>query len=189
MKLRYLVVFMLFLSFSVQAQYEKAEKSKKELRKEKREIERKAAELKVQEASVALNDRDFTLRADVLFNRRNELFQVVNTTNFVMIEDDKIFVQYGDPLNVGLNGSGGVTIEGNITKYEIGEYEEGKPLEARVFFSSPNTTRALSVFIQVTGEVAEARILVGTNRMKMRGQFERTSQTGAIVTRNYRNGM
>lgn len=187
---RWFVVMLVFLvSFNIQAQYQETTKSRKEIRKEKRAQEQRLAELKVKEALIALEDKDFTLRADILFNKRSEVFQVVNTTNFVMIEGDKIFVQYGDPLNIGLNSSGGVTIEGNITKYEIGEYKEGKPLEARVFFSSPNTTRALSVYIQVTGEIAESRVIVGANRMKMRGQFERTSQSGAIVTRNYRNGM
>lgn len=177
------------LSFT-QAQYVKEkEKTRKELRQEKKEQQEKEAEAKRKKARKALKDKDFTLRADVMFNKGGRMFQVVNTTNFIMIMDDRIFVQYGDPINVGLNGQGGVTIEGNITKYEVNDRGEDKPVEARVYFSSPNTVKALSVYIKVTGEITEARFISGADRLKMRGQFERTSQSALSAAKNFRNGM
>lgn len=184
-------LLLIFFAINIaQAQYvEEKEKTKKELRQERKEQNKQEAEKRRKVALSALQDKDFTLRADIIFNKRNEIFNVVNTTNFILIKDDKIFVQYGDPINIGLNGQGGVTYEGNITKYEVTDRGEGKPIETRVFFSSPNTVKALSVYIQVTGEIAEARFISGADRLKMRGQFERTSESAIAVAQNLRNGM
>lgn len=183
------LLLLLCLSFS-QAQYVKEkEKTRKELRQEKRKQQKKEAEEKRKRALKALKDKDFTLRADVMFNKRGEIFQVVNTTNFIMIKDDRIYIQYGDPINVGFNGQGGVTIEGNISKYEVNDRGENKPVETQIYFSSPNIVKSLSVRVEVTGAVTEARFISGADRLKMRGKFERTSESALTAAVNFRNGM
>lgn len=51
-------------------------------------------------------------------------YPVSPTTNFVMVEGDKLTLQLGFTGRIGANGLGGITIEGNISSYDIPDMPE-----------------------------------------------------------------
>ncbi|HUX95985.1 MAG TPA: DUF4251 domain-containing protein [Bacteroidales bacterium] len=80
-----------------------------------------------------LVSRRYVLEADYLQNKIGDRISVSNTLNFVRVEDEKGVLQTGSDMLVGNNGFGGVTTEGNISKYKI--QRNLKSLTHRVSFN------------------------------------------------------
>ena len=91
--------------------------------------ERKAAEKAMLTANfyaqdTVLNFKEFILEANYLQGRRGEIVPVRSNINFIRVQDTKGILQTGS-TNDGFsrrandNGIGGVTIEGNISNYNV----------------------------------------------------------------------
>ncbi|WP_300728093.1 DUF4251 domain-containing protein [uncultured Bacteroides sp.] len=141
-------------------------KEKREAREEQRKKEREQRE-KLQEkqdslnfvaALMAIEQKAFTLEADQVIFRNGQSAFVNSNTNFVSLDDDKAVVQVA--FNVpssGLNGLGGVTVNGTLTQYQIKRDNEGNvfvtmgvmgaAISAQIFISLPYGTNQATVDI------------------------------------------
>ncbi|MFW5760181.1 MAG: DUF4251 domain-containing protein [Cyclobacteriaceae bacterium] len=116
---KFIFIITLFaVSYSGVAQFnpEIAEqKTKQEIKEEKRKEREKAASL----IKKVIEDQQFVLEADMIFNRYGQSMPVAPNINFIMIDSTQATIQLGSAHNIGWNGVGGVTIQGNITSYDV----------------------------------------------------------------------
>lgn len=116
-----LTMFLLMIAGSAAAQEER------ELTKaEKKALQERIDSLQYAEAVQAINDRTFTLEADQVVFKYGQTAYVTPNTNFVSVQDDKATVQvaFNIPIS-GLNGLGGVTVEGQFSKYDLQKDKKG----------------------------------------------------------------
>ena len=110
-----LTVFLLMLAGSAAAQEER------ELTKaEKKALQERIDSLQHAEAVEAIESKAFTLEADRVVFKYGQTAYVTSNTNFVSVHDDQATVQvaFNIPIS-GLNGLGGVTVEGSFSKYDL----------------------------------------------------------------------
>ena len=97
-------------------------KFQKRLAKRRKQQERRfAASLRHQFVKRLIEQRQFILGADFIITHAGERFTTNGTLNFVSVDSAKGCVQVGSPVGLGLNGVGGFTLDGAITRYEIKE--------------------------------------------------------------------
>ena len=131
-----LLSFVFFVSFQTGwAQTDKKEQRKIERAEKKRlkeENKKKAQELVLD----LVEDRTFVLEASTLAGRYGQQYIVSPSTNFVKVEGNQVIIQTSNSFGFGYNGLGGITINGNITDYQISKGKNG-----------------VSVFIQFTDPI------------------------------------
>ncbi len=66
-----------------------------------------------------LQNKDFVLEADYLANRMGERMPVSSTLNFISVDSTNAVLQIGRNTGIGYNGVGGVTAQGNVTRYKL----------------------------------------------------------------------
>jgi hypothetical protein len=112
-----------------------SKKEQKALAKEKRKAEQKAEDDK-QSAITALmlEYQRFVLEADYVAGKSGSRTPVNSTLNFVIVDSLKATMQLGSPWGLGINGVGGVTVDGKITKYELNKKETKKGVSYSVTF-------------------------------------------------------
>ena len=151
--------------------------SKQKLSKE----ERKAAKKAKQEAQLnaildAIEERNFVIEANTFVNRRGLSFPVNPTLNFIAIQGENAVIQLASGNGVGLNGLGGITTDGKITKFEIIEKKKGINLSVRIFGSAFGAT---DVFLNVNASGnANMRVLtLNGGRFSFNGQFQELEES------------
>jgi len=98
---------------------ELSKKEKKQLEKElKKEQQAKEAEMKAALIGVMVEYQRFVLEADRLRDKRGNTIQVNAGLNFVACDSINGVIQIGQNSYVGLNGVGGITVEGPISNYQ-----------------------------------------------------------------------
>ena len=119
-----LALFLLMQAGSAAAQEEK------ELTKaEKRALQERIDSLQHAEAIQALNEHAFTLEADKVVFKYGQTAYVTPNTNFVSVQDDRATVQVAFNIPVsGLNGLGGITVEGQFSKYDLKTGKRGNTI-------------------------------------------------------------
>jgi hypothetical protein len=131
MKTQILIFGMLFISLAGFSQEQTdqqtmTKKEQKQLAKEFRDAARKAEEEKdMRVTDSILNQRKFVLEADYISGRTGERYPVLSHLNFIKVDSSDAVLQLGSATGIGYNGVGGITVEGNITKYELNK-KEGK---------------------------------------------------------------
>jgi len=121
-KLITILAAMLFAitAFSQEAEQGLSKKEQRKLDKElKKEQQAKEAELKSELIGLMVVYQRFVLEADQLSDKRGNSVQVSSTINFVAADSINSVIQIGQESYVGLNGVGGITIEGPITNYKF----------------------------------------------------------------------
>lgn len=113
----------------------------RQARKERKEVEKAMITNNYYSLDSVLVSRRYVLEADFLENKTGNRISVSSILNFIKVEDDKGLLQTGSDMNVGSNGFGGVTTEGNISKYEV--QRNLKSLTYRVSF---NLVTSLGIF-------------------------------------------
>jgi Domain of unknown function (DUF4251) len=103
--------------------------SKSELKKLAKE-DKKAKKALEEEQIAKLTDsmlvnKKFVLEADYISDGKGQRIPVSSTINFVVVDSLECILQIGSPGGIGWNGVGGVTVEGNISKYDL-RIKEGK---------------------------------------------------------------
>jgi hypothetical protein len=118
------------------------ELSKKEQRKLNRELkqEQKAKEAAAKAAVVQLmvEQQRFVLEADRLRDKRGSTVNVPSTLNFIAVDSLDGVLQIGSNAYVGLNGVGGITVEGSVTGYEFKLNERNGSYNVKYFLRSPS---------------------------------------------------
>ena len=88
--------------------------------------QQKIEQRKADEAAMAklvdrmVQEKQFVLEANFLSNQTGERIIVSNRLNFIAVDSNRITIQLASISGVGgPNGMGGVTTDGNISKFEI----------------------------------------------------------------------
>lgn len=77
-------------------------------------------------AEKAISKKDFTLEADKVVFKYGQTAFVNTNTNFVSVKGDKSVVQVALNIPVsGPNGLGGITLDGNVSNYEVQKDKKG----------------------------------------------------------------
>ncbi len=66
-----------------------------------------------------LENKDFVLEADYLANKSGGRTPVSSTLNFISVDSSNSVLQIGRDTGMGYNGVGGVTAEGNVSRYSV----------------------------------------------------------------------
>ena len=131
MKKYMLILGVLFITYTVYSQDDTVsqvmtKQEQKQLAKEKRQAERLADEQQAKEATdQMMQQRQFVLEADYLSGRTGQRVPVTSTLNFIRVDSTEAVLQLGSASGMGYNGVGGITVDGNITKYDMTK-KEGK---------------------------------------------------------------
>lgn len=97
------------------------------LNDDKEKTDKKAElEKKFRQMEQILEKKTYVLEADYLSNQYGSRIPVTSTLNFIKVDSTESVIQIGSNSGVGYNGVGGVTAEGNITKYELKTNEKKK---------------------------------------------------------------
>jgi len=83
------------------------------------------AAMQAEFVKIMLHQRRFVLEAQQLKDQRGNMIHVSSMINFVAADSVSGVIQVGSSYYVGLNGVGGMTVEGSISNYEY-TYKEKK---------------------------------------------------------------
>lgn len=93
---------------------------------EKKPIQERLDSLMYVKAEKAISKKDFTLEADKVVFKYGQTAFVNTNTNFVSVKGDKSVVQVALNIPVsGPNGLGGITLDGNVSNYEVQKDKKG----------------------------------------------------------------
>lgn len=157
--MKYLITLLIFLfmslcSFSQEPSRKEMRQLQKQLKKEQKadEADQKAAIVKWM-----LENQRFVLEADRLRDRRGNIANVSSTINFVASDSINGVIQIGNNWYVGLNGVGGITVEGGVSNYTLSHNDKNNTYY--VAYNIQSTTGTYDVRMTVFQEGrAEATI-------------------------------
>lgn len=119
-------VLLFTLLLSVMSNSVSAQVSEEMTAEERKAFQEKLDSIMSVEAEKAIFDKDFTLEADKVVFKYGQTAFVNSNTNFVSVKGDKSVVQVAFNIPVsGPNGLGGITLDGNISNYEIKKDKKG----------------------------------------------------------------
>lgn len=127
-KILFLLAILLIGTGAMMAQDDKtSQKEAKKAEKEAKKATEQAEQMALfEQAKQALENKDFVLEAERVEFKRGSYVYVTPNTNFVSLVDNRASIQLafngGRP---GPNGIGGITVEGNISNYEIKTDKKG----------------------------------------------------------------
>lgn len=146
--------------------------SKQKLSKEERKAAKKAKQEEQLNAILeAIEGRNFVIEANTFTNRRGLSTPINPTLNFVAIQDEDAVIQLASGNGIGLNGLGGITTDGRITKFEIIEKKKGINLSLRVFGSVFGATD-LFLNVNASGNASIRVLTLNGGRFSFNGQFQ-----------------
>ena len=120
------IIISLFMLLTLMAGNVHAQEFEKLTGAERKAIQEKLDSLMYVEAEKAISDKDFTLEADKVEFKYGQTAFVNSNTNFVSVTGDKSVVQVAFNVPVsGPNGIGGITLDGNISNYEVKKDKKG----------------------------------------------------------------
>ena len=89
-------------------------------RQQRKAIQEQLDSLRFVQGASAVADREFTIEADRVVFKRGQTAYVTSNTNFVSVAGDKAVVQVAFNIpSGGVNGVGGITVEGTVSAYEV----------------------------------------------------------------------
>ncbi len=101
------------------------EKQQRQIQKQlKKEREAEEAAEKAAVVSLMVEYHRFVLGADRLRDRRGNTVEVSSMINFIACDSLYGVIQIGSDRYVGLNGVGGITVEGPVRSYELDKNEK-----------------------------------------------------------------
>lgn len=149
------VVLLMMLALILNGQ---AQEEQKLTRKEKQAIlkkERAAADSvdKVITA-IIIENKKFVLEADQLRDRYGNMAFVMSSINFIAVDTSIAVFQFGSAHTVGVNGLGGVTVEGRLTSYEVKKNEKNGSYYIQLNLSSSLGTFNVSLNVSPNGNAS-----------------------------------
>lgn len=122
MKQIFLVTIISLFSFSMMGQ------EKAMTHKEKKELKAKENQEKIEALYKLVETREFIVEATQVFGTSGETYTISPEINFFTVDSSSSTIQLSFVGVSGWNGIGGVTIDGNIDRYDLKELKEGKPI-------------------------------------------------------------
>jgi len=107
-----------------------------------------------------LDNKDFVLEADYLENKSGNRFPVSSMLNFISVDSTSSILQIGRNTGMGYNGVGGITAEGEITRYKLQPDANRKSFY--VSFSVMTSIGAYDINMSVTNDGYASATLTGT---------------------------
>lgn len=119
-------VSMMMLALWVAMGHMSAQEARELTREEKKALQERLDSLLYVDAETAIENKAFTLEADQVVFKYGQTAFVSSNTNFVAVngEDAAVQVAFNIPAS-GLNGLGGVTVDGTISRYETRKDKKG----------------------------------------------------------------
>ena len=144
-----LIALVVCVGFSNAQTTDKEERAK--LREERRIEQERLDSLYFVQAKQAIENRRFVLEADRVMFKYGTTAYVSSNTNFVMVKDDEATVQiaFNVPMS-GPNGLGGITVDGNMSDFEMKENKSGVGISARVTITLPKGSSSATVTVLPT---------------------------------------
>jgi len=160
-----IVMALAVVSGSAQSKAE-LRKAQKEAKKEQKAKEEAAMAVLIKES---IENQQFVLEADFLSNKYGERIVVQPNLNFVGIDKEFSAFQFANGQDVGYNGVGGITVEGNVQSYNYKVTKKG------VYILEFNlSSTAGSVFVNMTvspNGMADATVSSnGPNKLNYQGR-------------------
>lgn len=136
------------VAYSDEIYGEKTEKIAKEDKKAlKKRLETVKDSIDHEFAVDAMRDGYYVLMAERMIARGHAYLNPQSNTNFLLVQGDKATIQIAsNSANPGLNGLGGITVEGNISGLSGGEPDK----KGNISYSFTITGPAVSAQVQVT---------------------------------------
>lgn len=154
------VIIMAMLGAGLHAQ-DSGSLSKREQRKLlKEEKERKEAAETERYAKLVdhmVKTATFVLEADMLYDRYGNSSMVQSTINFISADSIMGVLQVGSNAYLGMNGVGGVTIDGPLSSYEYSHNEKSGVYSVSYVLRSPVGSYDIHMTVQPNGR-ADARV-------------------------------
>ncbi|TRX65996.1 DUF4251 domain-containing protein [Carboxylicivirga sp. M1479] len=159
MKQILLLTFLIGFSLSSFGQ-EKDEKdmTRKERRALHKQQQKELSEQMAQILAVSIDSKQWVLEANTLSNKRGSTINVNSSLNFIAVEGEEAFVQLGSNTGMGQNGVGGVSVRGNITKYEVNKNEKKGTYYITLYVSSALGSFDIRLDCNSDGQIANATI-------------------------------
>lgn len=135
-------------------------KEQRQLAKEKKIAEKEAEEaLMLEMLSEIISSRRFVLEADYVSGNSGVRQPVSSNLNFILVDSLEATLQLGSPWGLGYNGVGGITIDGDVNKFEITERKtkRGTTYNITMYVSSAMGTYDVQFWISTNGN-AEATV-------------------------------
>ncbi len=143
----YLVLFLALCAGSYGQEIKSAKELRKEAAQQKKEEKQAKAEQQYLEVGKLLEKRDFTLQARFLRNREGAQISVNPVLNFIQVDSSSAFLQIGSPQIVGYNAAGGISADGNITKWTLEKND--KRMNYTLFMSVLLTSGVIDIFMNI----------------------------------------
>lgn len=165
------IVSVLFILGLLQIPFNGNSQDVKPSKQERKELKEAQDNINFNILDSLLTSRRFVLEADYLQNKIGDIIPVSSTLNFVKVDGENGILQTGSDLLRGSNGSGGVTTEGNISKYKV--HKNYKSLTHRVTFNLVSNLGVFNIDMNVTsGNSASATITsTSSGRLTWRGKL------------------
>ncbi len=145
------------------------EEWKKMSRKERKEYRMKIAEQENAYTMQLLNSKQWVLEAHQLQDRYGQVYNILSSLNFVGVDQEFGAIQLGSNDGIGLNGVGGITLEGNVRKYELKEGKNGGASLRIEILGSSAGHMSMSLHISSSGSASALVTDNFGNRLTYRG--------------------
>jgi len=162
MKTGWIILLALLINSSLSfAQKQEQQQKQKLTKEEKKELRKQEKEETQKLVAQLVNNRTFVLEADNLMTRYGQTFPVSSSINFISIDSTKAVFQFGSVGMVGINGMGGVTIEGKVSSWDVKIRKRGGSYFVQTNLLSPMGNFDLRFDITSSG-MADATITTNT---------------------------
>jgi hypothetical protein len=147
-------------------------------REEKKAAKQQQQDIDLKKIESILASRQWVLEAHTVQDRYGNSFHLNPTINFVAVDGDNGTVQLGFNGLVGWNGVGGVTIEGNVTVYEMEKVKKNRSPRVSLRFQGRGAGWASIDLTVNTSYQATARLLGDFgDRITFQGQLVPLSES------------
>jgi hypothetical protein len=133
--------------------------------RETKEEKNARIESEYQAMAQIINDKHFVLEADYRSNQYGYRVSVPSMLNFVKVDSAFAVIQTGSDYRLGVNGVGGITARGTISKWQVQRDEKRKS-----FIISMNVSTTIGfydVFINVSASGNATATISGTTAGKL----------------------
>lgn len=114
-----------------------------------------------------INNRNFIIEAQYIGDQTGQRVVVDEKINFIIVDSSKIVIQYGSMgALLGYNGLGGITTDGNITKFEV--KRTGRDKESySIQLSAMTSVGMYDIFILISPDGNSTATIGGLSRGKL----------------------
>lgn len=158
----------------IAAQEISKEEWKKMSPKERKEYKQKILIDSKQKTLVALNSRAWVLEANTVQDHYGESYIIEPSLNFVGVAGENSTLQLGESGAIGINGVGGITLDGKVKKHDIDEGKKAtSPMSVRLEVSGASSG-FVSILVNVSpdGNASATVTDMYGNRLTYRGQIK-----------------